>query len=66
MKMKNNKKSSLRSFRMRLLKEDLWEKLREKRVIIPPPKDRTQLGTNVRPVKLPYISDIGIVSHRID
>ena len=51
---------------MRLLKEDLWEKLREKRVIIPPPKDRTQLGTNVRPVKLPYISDIGIVSHRID
>ena len=31
MKMKNNKKSSLRSFRMRLLKEDLWEKLRGKK-----------------------------------
>lgn len=79
MKMKNNKKSSLRSFRMRLLKEDLWEKLREKRVINPPPRnDRTQLGTNVSSVKKPCLpifypgircdSDLGFgtISHRID
>ena len=35
MKMKNNKKSSLRSFRMRLLAEDLWEKQRNPK--FPPP-----------------------------
>ena len=45
MKMKNNKKSSLRSFRMRLLAEYLWEKQRKSK--FPPPSKDGDYGVVV-------------------